>query len=333
MDEVAGAADQKCLGEPPTSKCNRRILLNNHLTRGVLYFSVVLASLEIMFTPILPSDGPANGGKKKVSKPPTSAVQKSGTFGGRRFQETDRTADEDRIETFGGQRGKKPEASVDNLEKMLENDAAALLNMRKDITLAQQAEVEKARKSLASLQKECDNARIQNDLKDRELADLLDQIKALKVEELRVLSTREAARKDIAALNEQLLEVQDNMLAERRTHNVLSYMKIRLEEEIMQCRLKGHDITQQLDLARSEANGVESTLRLCKQELMEEEKLVDTLQKSVRSRGEQRRVKMGELQSIVMEGENSVARVQASMQSMFQVTRCSITNYLTRLSS
>lgn len=54
-------------------------------------------------------------------------------------------------------RGKKQVSNEEELDKLLENDAGALLNMRKDILVTQAKELEKARAYLATFQKKIMN--------------------------------------------------------------------------------------------------------------------------------------------------------------------------------
>mmetsp|Transcript_10429 Transcript_10429/g.15869 ORF Transcript_10429/g.15869 Transcript_10429/m.15869 type:complete len:622 (-) Transcript_10429:279-2144(-) len=259
-------------------------------------------------------------------RPPVNrnSASKSGTYKGRRFivsdrdRDTDRETDRDR-ERSGDldarARGKKMNSSISDLDKLLENDATALLNMRKDISHAQSLEVDKARATLAALQKEYDGIRTTNVLKEKELAGVMDDKKVLEGFMVTLEDNMAQHNQIIDKITSDIEEVEDNIQAEMRTRSMLTYLTSRLEQEIMDCKAQSHVLTQQLNQAKAEHTGLESTLRLSKHELVAEERHVEVLNKTIKSRTDQRAVKMQELQSMVMEGEQSIARVRRSLHN------------------
>ncbi len=239
---------------------------------------------------------------------------KAGTFNGRKFVEQEKSLTSVSTNAAGGSnRQKKILSNADDIERLLENDADALLNMRKDINIAQNAELEKAKQSLKAIQKEYDTAKIHNDIREKECASLRDRLIALKELDDSAEVTRESYRVKIKELNTNISNVQENMEAEYRTRDALTFMTNRLKEEINACKVQTHELNHQLDFVRGEFHGIDATLRLSKQELIEEELKVQNLSKTVKERSEQRHEKMNELQSIVLEGEASIAKVQELM--------------------
>lgn len=261
---------------------------------------------------------PGNKGRNPATK--------SGTFHGRKFITTDHNTnphENDNSNTNNNTngndnepiissrtRGKKFNSSLQDLDKLLDNDAVALLNMRKDLTLAQENEINKARVNLLNIQKEFDFLKNSNQNKESQLLKYIDEKKSL----LLLLQTYQASignyQLTIENLNEDINEVKDNILAENRTREMLNYMIARLEEEILDCKSKSHYWSQQLQQIKAELNGIDGTLRLSKHELINDEKEVEVLSKTVKGRTEQRLQKMNELQSLVMEGEASVIKIK-----------------------
>jgi hypothetical protein len=217
-------------------------------------------------------------------------------------------------------RGKKANSNLQDLDKLLDHDAIALLNMRKDLSLTQENEVQKARSVLLVLQKESDSLQILNQQKVSELQKFHDQ----KIVLLNLIKRQEENSQNfqtqLTLLQEDLQEVSENITAEVHTNQMMCFMIKRLENEILDCKSTSHFWTQQLQQTRAEYNGLESTLRLSRHELMNEEKEVEILGKTVRGRNEQRIVKMNELQSLVLEGETSVMKIRNTMKGSIDVS-------------
>lgn len=212
-------------------------------------------------------------------------------------------------------RGKKHNVNADDVDKLLENDAAALLNMRKDIQIAQEKETVKARAYLASLQKESNVLKISNDAQSKQYAELIDTRATLESYIKEGEENASACYRVIEEKNANLKDVEEEMGAEGRTREMMAFMKHRLEQEISSIKSVSHELSQQLEQVRSEFAGVESAVRIVRVELASEEKHVETLHKAVRERSEQRVAKMQQLQSLVNDGEISLVRAQENMVS------------------
>jgi hypothetical protein len=63
---------------------------------------------------------------------------------------------------------------MEELDRMLENDALVLMNMKKDLEITQKAEIEKAYANLSAIQKEHDTLKRDNNLKEMALRKLMD---------------------------------------------------------------------------------------------------------------------------------------------------------------
>jgi hypothetical protein len=66
-------------------------------------------------------------------------------------------------------------ATVEELDKILEEDALALLNIKKEINATQQEELEKLRSTLLITKKQYDTVYVENSWKEKELFALRDQ--------------------------------------------------------------------------------------------------------------------------------------------------------------
>ena len=274
-------------------------------------------------TSIVPGSSSKGGNREhiltKLTVPGSrNPATKSGTFKGRKFVEVAHSASAD-LDVGGLKGNRKPHVDINDLDKLLENDAAALQNMRKDIKNAQAAEMEKARANLAIIRKEYDNLSTYNAKHAHRIAELRDKKIVLEGLLESQHQNGEKYQRIIDAIADELREVEENIEAEERTKSVMTFMRNRLDAEIMDCKVKSHALTATLTQLKSEYHGLQSTLRLSKLELSGEEKHVDALQKTVRSRTEQRQAKMQELQSMVKEGECSIARVRMSMEGSLEV--------------
>lgn len=265
--------------------------------------------------------GSAKHAMTKMSMPGSrNPATKSGTFKGRKFVEVNHSASAD-LDVNGGKRGRKPNVDVNDLDKLLENDAAALQNMRKDIQRAQEAEMAKCRTNLASIRKEYDTLCTINTKHAHQLAELKDTKIILEGLVEGQEHGREKYLSIISGINDELRDVEENIEAENRTKQMMTFVSNRLDAEIMDCKVKSHALNATYAQLKSEYSGLESTLRLSRLELSGEERHVESLIKTVKDRSQQRQAKMGELQSMVMEGEESINRVRMSMRGTLDVSK------------
>ena len=214
---------------------------------------------------------------------------------------------------------KKNNTSLDELDRMLENDAFALMGMQKELELSQQAEVEKSNNLLKDLKKEFDTLKIDNELKEKILLSNQDAYRTLCGVIHAGNSTSSGAQEVIKDLNSQLEVASENLHAEQNTNASLSLITNRLESEISKCQLEIHQTNFSLDHVKHDLKAKEVTLRISKQEYAEQQKQFDTLMKALKSRRGERKSKLNQLQSIILNGETSVARIQNSMMEASQV--------------
>lgn len=204
---------------------------------------------------------------------------------------------------------------MEELDRMLDNDHVALLSMKKDIGEAQKQEINKAVKKLLALQKENDKYRIANDIKERELADIKDSIVQLKGLQSVAGETAAVVQEEGGSIKSELAKVNTDVEAEHRTNKMLTLMSKRLQEEIATAKIDTSKTQFELDGVRHELDACESSLRLSRQELAEQERQLESLTRIVRSRREERMKKMKHLKNIVNDGEASVAMVKQAAAS------------------
>jgi hypothetical protein len=205
--------------------------------------------------------------------------------------------------------------NMDDLARMLENDELALLNMKKDITEVQKIEIAKGRKQLMEIKKEHDAIFIINTMREKEVKDLHDRCKTLEhITEVKEVNGSAASNK-LKSLNSELEESLESLAAEQRTLKMQNHMLTTLHEEIAECRIESGNIIFEIEKTNHEVGGVEGTLRLSKQELSEQEKILTEITSTLKNRKEQREEKMGHLNSMVIDGEMSIAKLQNTIDS------------------
>lgn len=191
-------------------------------------------------------------------------------------------------------------SDIDELQKILDRDADAILNMKRDITNAQKAEFVRAQAQLLKSQKDYDMKKIDNKRKAHALATLLDQEKELE----RLQSVRgsqgSANEATVERLKEHIATVEEKLAADKRTFGVMGLMYARTQHETEQLRSESQLVSQQLEIKKTELLGLNSTIRSSRQELIEEEKRYEELVRMVKNRAVQRVEKMGQLQSLLL---------------------------------
>jgi chromosome segregation ATPase len=199
--------------------------------------------------------------------------------------------------------------NIDNLERLLEEDSVALDGMRREISEAQKLEIDNFRNALTVLKREYDNIRTSNDVKEKSLTEKLARVRALSVVSEANNSTVSEAQKVKSSLSGDLSDVSDALAAEQRSLNMQSLMIHRLDEEIHKVKSEQADISYGIEQAKHELTNVESSHRLNKHELLEQEKLMDSLTRALRTRREKRVGKLQLLHNMVTE-ETSAAKTQ-----------------------
>lgn len=211
-------------------------------------------------------------------------------------------------------------ASINELDKMLEDDALALLNIRKEITSVQEEELEKIRTNVLIIKKEHDNYYVQNNLKEKQLHSLIDQYNSLVGVDKSTTMTQTQAKSVMDELTEQTSVVLDDLAAEQRTIKMQTLMIKRLEEEIGKCRIDIAKANVTLEHAKHDLSLAESNLQVNRQSLLEQENQFEKLTNTLKSRKDQRDNKINMLHSISIEGENSVAKLQQSLNENSKVS-------------
>ena len=191
-------------------------------------------------------------------------------------------------------------SDIDELQKILERDADAILNMKRDITNAQKAEVHRAQTQLLKSQKDYDAKKIENKRKQHTLNQLLDKEKEL--ERLQSVRGSQGSQNEstVQKLKGNINVIEEKLAADKRTLGVMNLMFSRIQQESEQLRSESQVLSQQLEIKKTELLGLNSTIRSSRQELMEEERRYDDLVKMVKNRAQQRVEKMGQLQSLLL---------------------------------
>ena len=207
-------------------------------------------------------------------------------------------------------KGKQPGSrNVDDLERLLEEDTMALDNMRREINEAQKNEIEKFRHALAELKREHDTIRTSNDVKEKSLIEKTARIRSLTGVRDASESTGVTAQKVRDNLKKAFSDVMDNLAAENRSIDMQTLMTYRLDEEIHKVKSEQADVLYGIEQTKHELTNGESSLRLSKHELLEQEKLMESLTSTMKMRREKRTGKLQLLQSIVLE-ESTMAKSQ-----------------------
>lgn len=253
------------------------------------------------------------GAPQPASKP---SARTFGGHGGRKLVESEKS------KTAGHEEKKPPRVkkltSMDDIDRILENDALDLVNMKKDVVHVQQSEVNKSRQLLADIQRQFDTLHVANNLKEKEYQGLLDSITTLQNVGLARVETTGQAESVKTSLATECEEVMEMLAAEQRTFKMQSHMIHRLEKEIVECKSESALVQFSCDQSKHELTSVDSTLRISRQELLEQERVLEQLQQTVKSRKEQREEKMAMMNNIVSEGEHSVAKVQRAASTSLQ---------------
>jgi chromosome segregation ATPase len=214
-------------------------------------------------------------------------------------------------------------ASLDELDKMLEDDALALLNIKKELTTAQKEELEKIWESLVKLKKEHDNYFDINNSKEKQIQNLLDQYNALVGVDKSTSITQTSSKTQMNDLTEQTSVVLEDLACEQRTIKMQNLMIKRLEEEIGKCRIDIAKSTSTLDHAKHDLSLAENNLQVNRQALLEQEQALEKITNTLKSRKDQRDNKIHMLHALSVEGEQSVVKLQQSLNENSKVSTCS----------
>ena len=212
------------------------------------------------------------------------------------------------------------DTSIEELDRMLEDDALALLNIKKEINNSQTEELEKLRGSLLAIRKEYDNYFVANNAKEKELQALLDKYNSLVGVDRATSSTQQFAKGAMNDLTEQTAQVLDDLAAEQRTIKMQTLMIKRLDEEIGKCRIDIAKANVGVEHAKHDMQLAENNLQINRQYLLEQENQLEKLNQTLKSRKDQRENKISMLHSLSVEGEQSVAKLQHSLMESTRVS-------------
>jgi chromosome segregation ATPase len=265
-----------------------------------------------------------NNGVILASSTEPKLSQRTGTFGkhsGRRL--TSGPSSQDKKDDGG--RIFPTNASMEEIDKMLEDDAFALLNIKKEITNSQQDELTKLRVAVMAAKKEYDSMHIANNILEKEVNSFQAKIISLQGVDKSSLANNFAMQDVVNDLAERNSEVLTELAAEQRTIKMLSLMIKRYDAEIAQCRLDTAKANTHVEHAKHDLTVCEHSAQNHRQELLELEMEHEKMQSTVKQRQDQREGKITMLHTLSAEGEQSVARLQQSLMETAKVSesRCS----------
>jgi len=209
---------------------------------------------------------------------------------------------------------KKPKRgaqTMEELDRRVEADALALINMKREIIEAQRLEIVKSQKTCMELKKEHDALFIATNMKERELAGILDKVKTLQVVDRDVKAASNETHEMCRVLQAQIDQTEENMAAEQRTMKMQIVMANRLEAEISECRIESGTTLHRLEQIKHELAGTEATLVLSRQELGDREQKIAQMKTSTVAREKDRKGRIKMMESIIEAGESSYAKLQS----------------------
>ena len=206
-----------------------------------------------------------------------------------------------------------PPASIEDLELILELDSMALTNMKSDITKAQHEELIKIQNNLLNLQKEFDTILISNNIKQKELQSYEDKLLSLQDVDSSVQNEAEILEENIKLLNIQNEEAIIELLEEQRSIKMQRHMIKRLNEEITLTKIETNKAVTVSEQTKHDLEIVANSILMSKQELIEEELVLEKLLNTMKARKEQRDGKINVLHHISIEAENSIIKLQTSL--------------------
>jgi len=261
-----------------------------------------------------PSTG-TYGGRKFVSSPDIKKIStrpKSSPMRLMSAQQQESVHDRS-VDTASIARPRTRQANIDELERVLDLDIITMQNARRDINDAQKNELDKSMKLLTELKKESNALFASNEMKERELANLHVDIKCQEAKLASFISTDNNSRIKIKNFNEQHSRVLEKIAAEQRTRKMLNHIFNRNTKEIEQFRLDFQTLTANRESTEQEMRSVEEQNRLNRQDLLGEEKLLETFNRTRKVRTEERQLKIQQMKSIILDGELSVSRMNNSL--------------------
>jgi hypothetical protein len=212
------------------------------------------------------------------------------------------------------QKKRKPPKTMDELDKRIEEDELALLNMKREIKEQQKLEVVKVQKSLMRVKKEYDNIHSSNRALDKKLAELMDKMKTYKTVDDAMHESSQETQAKCRELTRQLATIEEMVLAEQRTMDMQVMMSKRLESDTNQVKIETGDLTFTLDKLKVELNASQATLQVSKVELGDRESKLELMHQQAKERKKERQRRMQLLHNIISEGANNLELVHDAVE-------------------
>ena len=256
--------------------------------------------------------------KAPVVQPPAGlkpSVAHAGN-GGRKLREHSRadammsnvSSDEDLTST-ATKKTKKAPKTMEELDKRIEEDELALVNMKREIREQQKSEVAKAQKSLIKVKRDYDVIHSSNRALQKKLADLMDRLKTLKgVDDAMHVSSQDT-QTQCRELTRQLASIEELVAAEQRTIDMQTMMRKRLEGDTNTVKIGNQSITFALDKVKVELNAAMATVQISKVELADRDKKLEDMIQQAKNRRKERSRRMEMLHNIINEGEHNLEMV------------------------
>ena len=209
----------------------------------------------------------------------------------------------------------RDETDIVDLERLLDNDNVALLNMKRDVTESQQKEINRFRDDFNRVMREYDGYLIQNNIREKQLLEIAGKIKMLLGVGDANVETGMKAQEYLEFLQKQLVDAEEHLAMEQRANKMLTAMCNRLDNETNDCRVEASQVILSMEQCKFDFTNADSILRLSKSELLEQEKIMDGLQKTMRARKNQRKAKLQIIKNLVVDGEHSLQQVNELVTS------------------
>ena len=203
--------------------------------------------------------------------------------------------------------------TMEEMDRRIEEDALALINMKREILESQKAEVGRAQQKLAVIRKEHDTLHMGNERLQLQIGQILDRANTLEVVDRGVKAAGNATQELVNNFNKQLAEAEEIQAAEMRSLRMQQHMLSRLDAEIAEMRALSAKATFKLDTLRHEIVATENTLILSKVERGAQEHKLNDMKKTLEGLTKERNNKLGMMNSIIEDGEMSLSRVQGSV--------------------
>jgi len=163
------------------------------------------------------------------------------------------------------------------------------------------------------MQKEYDVLLTANNLAEKNLKEVESKVLSMKGLDMALMNDSEAVKDTVQSLSQQTIDVLEDLLCEQRTAKMQGHMMTRLREEISDCRVETAKATVFAEQAKHDFLLASNSLQSNRQDLLEDEAAFDKLLASMKTKKEHRDLKLSMLNSISVEGETSVMKLQQSL--------------------